>query len=175
MFVDSPVRKPNKRDSRILMFAGILFCSFCSFCSIQNVYALDSSSIIESNIVKSTSVKNSWLFDSNLFDSESSKATTDIICPAIFPCDDNGNIIDGYNDTTSPCYEIFKKQCSTVTQNTPGKKNNSQNEMTIEIKKLNSSLSKCINTVNDAELEIIKLRKVIRKLRSALQRSNRKK
>lgn len=76
----------------------------------------------------------------------------DEICPAVYPCDADGNVIPPYDTADGACAEKFRVQCSSEKANLVGEK-----------------LAQCESSKAEADENA---RKTIRKLRKQLKSRN---
>lgn len=74
-------------------------------------------------------------------------AETQYVCAAVYPCDDEGNLLDEFSDYTSPCFDYYINQCTYA-----------------RIRSLNERLAVC-EADKESREEIISLKKRVRKLR----------
>ncbi len=85
-----------------------------------------------------------------------------VVCAAVYPCDDNGNLLDEYSDSQSPCLDYYIGQCL-VTKLQISK----QSIQTCEFQK--SDLEATIESMNSTERKYLRLKKKLKELRSSRQ------
>ena len=102
----------------------------------------------------------SFFFLLTFFLVNSAFADSQTLCAAVYPCDDEGNLMEQYASPESPCLDYYIGQCLVVKLQIS--KNNNQ---ACEFQK--SDLEATLNALEASENKYRKLKKKLRQLRSA--------
>lgn len=87
-------------------------------------------------------------------------ASDDVVCLAVYPCDEQGNLLEEYADAESPCLDYYIGQCLVAKLQI-----SKYSIQSCEFQK--ADLEATIDSLNATERKYRKLRKKLQQLRSA--------